>query len=477
MIPGATRIEHLVARQAADRPEQIALRFADRRWTFAALYAEMNRRAAMFVRHGARSGDVVATSLPVSDDVVLAFLACCRADLAFFHLSPGMTVAEAAPLLARARPRFMLTAHGEPHPASPATDALPLDLPGAINNANLPPQSSNAEAVAMIQTTSGTTGTMPKLIGASHRALAWHGFRRSWWTQPGDVLYRPTALYFPVRDVCELLATGTTLALSQATHPAQIEAEMAACSATSIFAVPGILRLLGEQRQPPLPELRLRLLTYSAAPLAPAAREATARRYGVPVLMAYGSAEGGSLTRTLDEQVPTGSIGTPYDGVRLRIVGENGDDVPEGETGELIASSPGMMVGYLHDPAATAAVIRDGWLWTGDLARRDAAGLYYLAGRRTLRINVGGAKVAPEEVEAVLEQYPGVREAVVVGMPDAVHGEVVRAIIVPRETPPTTAALRRFCRERLAAYKVPRHWEFRDELPRSSLGKVLRRQL
>ncbi len=174
---------------------------------------------------------------------------------------------------------------------------------------------------------------------------------------------------------------------------------------------------------------------------------------------------------------PTGSIGIPHPGVDARIVDEDGMYVPEGAIGELLICSPGLTLGYLDDPVATARTLRDGWLWTGDLARRDADGLYYLEGRRGLRINVGGFKVSPEEVEAVLEQHPGVREAVVLAMPDAARGEAVRAVIVPEGTPPSAGELRRYCRERLAGYKVPRRFEFRDELPRSPLGKVLRHKL
>jgi long-chain acyl-CoA synthetase len=147
--------------------------------------------------------------------------------------------------------------------------------------------------------------------------------------------------------------------------------------------------------------------------------------------------------------------------------------------GELVIRSPNVMVGYHGDAAATAAVLRDGWLYTGDLAQRDAAGFYYLVGRRNMRLNVGGFKFPPEEVEAVLLQHPSVREAVVVARPDAARGEVACAIIVPvdHSAPPEVEELRRFCRERLASPKVPRSFEFRDSLPYSPLGKVMRTQL
>ncbi len=161
----------------------------------------------------------------------------------------------------------------------------------------------------------------------------------------------------------------------------------------------------------------------------------------------------------------------------VRIVDDVGNDVAIGETGELVIQTPGLTLGYLDSPEAMARTYRDGWLWTGDLGWRDADGFYYLVGRHALRINVGGFKVSPEEVEAVLMEHPAVREVVVLAMPDARRGEVVRAVIVPRDTPPPVGALRRFCRERLATYKVPRVFEFRDEFPRSGIGKVLRHRL
>jgi len=117
------------------------------------------------------------------------------------------------------------------------------------------------------------------------------------------------------------------------------------------------------------------------------------------------------------------------------------------------------------------------WYWTGDLAVRDAAGFYFLRGRRSLWIDVNGLKVAPEEVEEVLLAHPGIREAVVVGQPDERRGERVRAIICAVADAPTSSELRRFCLARLAPYKVPQTWEYRDTLPRSPLGKVLRNQL
>ena len=173
------------------------------------------------------------------------------------------------------------------------------------------------------------------------------------------------------------------------------------------------------------------MLRTIGAVLPDAVRSAAAARYGAPLAEEYGTAECVSIMGASGLETPHGSVGRPYPGVEVRLLDGAGREVPQGAIGELAVRSPGIMLGYLDDRDATAAVLRDGWYHTGDSARRDAAGYYYILGRRGLLINVGGSKVAPEEVEAVLERHPAVREAVVVPQPDARRGEVVKAIVVP----------------------------------------------
>jgi len=231
-------------------------------------------------------------------------------------------------------------------------------------------------------------------------------------------------------------------------------------------------------QSPPPPNLRLEVLRTTGAAVPPELRAAVEARYHAPVYEEYGMAECIAIMRSPGPGTPAGSVGKPNPGVAVRLLDGAGNEVPEGAVGELVLRSPGLMLGYLDDPEANAIALRDGWYHTGDNARRDAQGYYYLLGRRGIQINVGGQKVAPEEVEAVLLLHPGVREAVVVPQPDVLRGEVVRAIVVPEGAAPGMQELRRFCRAQLAGYKVPRAIEFRSEpLPRSALGKVLRRQL
>jgi len=476
------RVETLVEDAAARWPNRQALVFGDRSWTYAAVQAEMDRRAVILVETGLAAGDVVATNVGASDDYAFAFLACCRAGLILFHTSSTVTAAELRPLAERARVDVMLTEDGRPHPALPAVAALSLALPGTPSAASYAEASrrsagGDAEAVACLQLTSGTTGGMPKLVMAPHRFFTWNMARLPWWLTPDGVYYvsRPTVLAPWI--ALAVFAVGGTVVLSTATRAERIEDEMAACGATTIMTTPAVLHLLAGLPHPPPGGLALRYVRYNAAPLAGTVARAIAGRYGARLINEFGSTEGGTLAGTPPGGAPEGSIGLPYDGVEIRIVDERGGDVPDGTVGELIARTPALMRGYVADAEATARAVRDGWLWTGDLARRDAAGFLYSEGRRALRINVGGFKVSPDEVEAVLLAHPAVREVVVTGMPNAARGEIVRAVIVPRGEAPTAGELRRFCCARLAGYKVPRRFEFRDELPRSPLGKVLRHLL
>jgi len=480
--PTAVRIETLIDDAAARRPNHPALIFGARSWTYAQLREEMDRRAAVLVEAGLQPGEIVLTTEPVTDHLALTFLACCRADLTFVALSAKLTPAEGTKLLERIGPAIVLTATGSPHPASATVRSGPLALPGASSAAACVEAmrrsgEGDAEAVAILQTTSGTTGGMPKIACTPHRLLTWRRATPSWWEGDDDVFYTVQPSLFMVRGFCEMLGCGSTIVLSDAVTPARMEIEMAAHRVTTLRTVPAVIGLLTEQRNACPDGLILRVVRAGAAPFPPVLHGATERRYNATIVQEYASTEGGSMLGTPRGGAPEGSIGKPHPGVQARIVDEEGDDLPEGATGELLIRSPGLILGYLDDPAAAARTLRDGWLWTGDLARRDADGFYFLEGRRALRINVGGFKVSPEEVEAVLGAHPGVREAVVLAMPDAARGEVVRAVIVPEGAPPSAGELRRYCREWLAGYKVPRRFEFRDELPRSPLGKVLRHKL
>jgi acyl-CoA synthetase (AMP-forming)/AMP-acid ligase II len=173
-----------------------------------------------------------------------------------------------------------------------------------------------------------------------------------------------------------------------------------------------------------------------------------------------------------------GSVGKPVPPMKVRVIDENGGDLPAGEVGELLVSNPGKEREYFNDPDATSEAWRNGWLHTGDLARLDEDGYLYIVGRTKDVIIRGGNNVHASDVESVLLEYPGIREAAVAGIPHPVLGEDVAAWIVLVEGAEVdTEKLRSFLSERLSDYKIPRKIAFIDELPRNATGKVVKRAL
>jgi long-chain acyl-CoA synthetase len=196
----------------------------------------------------------------------------------------------------------------------------------------------------------------------------------------------------------------------------------------------------------------------------------------------YGLTEAAPVTHCnpVNGQRRAGSIGLPLPDVDARIVDpEHLTDIPPGEAGELWVRGPQVMLGYRERPDETARTITsDGWLRTGDIVRMDEEGYFYVVDRLKDVINVSGYKVVPREVEEILSEHPKIHEAVVAGIPDRYRGETVKAFVVLRDGESTTEQeILTYCRERLAAYKLPTQIEFRSVLPKSAVGKVLRRVL
>jgi fatty-acyl-CoA synthase len=202
---------------------------------------------------------------------------------------------------------------------------------------------------------------------------------------------------------------------------------------------------------------------------------------GVPIRQGYGLTEFGPNVFSLNEQDAErriGSIGFPNFYVDTRIVDEQGRDLPPGEVGELLLRGPVCTPGYWNNPEATAATIRDGWLHTGDLVRRDDEGYHYVVDRKKDMFISGAENVYPAEIERVLREFPAVRAAAVIGVPDERWGEVGKAFVVlDADAVAGEEEILSWCRERLAKYKIPKYVVFLDALPESDSGKILKKQL
>lgn len=200
---------------------------------------------------------------------------------------------------------------------------------------------------------------------------------------------------------------------------------------------------------------------------------------GTPIVEGYGLTESSPVLtfNPLGSTIKDGTIGIPVPSTEVRCVADDGAPLGPGEAGELVARGPQIMLGYWQRPEETAATVRGGWLYTGDVAEMDADGFFRIVDRKKDVVNVSGFNVYPTEVEACLTAMPGIREAGVIGAPDERTGESVRAYVVAEDPRPTEAEVIAHCRANLAAYKVPRSVEFLDELPLSNVGKILRREL
>ena len=199
---------------------------------------------------------------------------------------------------------------------------------------------------------------------------------------------------------------------------------------------------------------------------------------GKSVLEGYGLTESSPvLTFNPFGKTRLNSIGVPLPSTDLKCVDEDGKDVPQGEPGELIAKGPQIMKGYWNKPEETAKTIQNGWLLTGDIGLMDEDGYFRVVDRKKDMILVSGFNVYPNEIEDVIAAHPGVEEVAVIGVPDGASGEAVKAFIVKRDETLNKDAVRAYCKEHLTAYKVPKTVEFREELPKSNVGKILRKDL
>jgi acyl-CoA synthetase (AMP-forming)/AMP-acid ligase II len=227
---------------------------------------------------------------------------------------------------------------------------------------------------------------------------------------------------------------------------------------------------------------RLRYLTQAGGAMAQETIDWVRRAFApAKLFVMYGQTEAAARLSYLPPERAhdkRGSIGVPIPGVELRVVDETARELPTGETGHLVARGANVTLGYLDEPGETAAILHDGWLWTGDLAARDEDGFLFHRGRSKEILKIGGHRVSPVEIEHVVAEHPDVLEAAVIALPDALMGEVPAAFVVPRAgRTPSDGELRAFCRARMAPYRVPVRFTLVASLPRNEAGKLQRAQL
>ncbi len=334
--------------------------------------------------------------------------------------------------------------------------------------------------------TSGTTGR-PKGVMVPQRMVTWNGYNTvvSWQLREDDVSPIFTPLYHAGglgAFLVPIFTIGGTIVLHKGFDPAEVWRTIERERCTVVLGVPTIWKLLMEAPEFRSVELsHVRFLISGGAPLPEYLIDVYQAR-GVAFTQGYGLTEVGvnCFAMTVEESFrKKGSIGKPLLFTETRLVDESGREVAQGEVGELLLRGPHVSLGYWRDPEATAAAIdAEGFFHTGDLARRDAEGFHFIAGRKKDMLISGGVNVYPAEIEAELLRHAGVQDAAVAGAPDPTWGEVGVAFVVRREGAQLDgAALAAHLEGRLARYKIPRDWVFVDALPRTPYGKVLKSEL
>ena len=342
------------------------------------------------------------------------------------------------------------------------------------------------EDICCLLYTSGTTGK-PKGVMVPHRMVAWNGYNTAmcWQLREDDVSPVFTPLYHAGglgAFLLPIFCIGGTIVLHAGFDPGEIWRTLERERCTVVLGVPTIYKLLMEAPEFKTVDLsRVRWLISGGAPLPLYIIEAYQQR-GVVFKQGYGLTEVGvnCFSMTVEESVrKKGSLGKPMMFTEARAALPDGSEAPANEVGELWLRGPHVCKGYWNNPEATAAAMdADGWFHTGDLARRDEEGFYYIAGRQKDMLISGGVNVYPAEIEAELLLHPAVQDAAVVGVPDATWGEIGAGCIVLRQAGSVTGEdLAEFLSTRLAKYKIPRRWLFLDALPRTAYGKVVKGEL
>jgi long-chain acyl-CoA synthetase len=488
-----------VARAQERFSDKEALIFKGQACCYRDLYEQACRLSgALRKRFNLQRGDRAALFLPNIPEFITAYYALQKLGVIVVSLNVMLKRDEVQFILRDSAVRVLITAPS-------LLDQVPKDVPAVANIVTVgetnrpgclqfsdllgaPPAeawhvSIDDEDGAALLYTSGTTG-QPKGVLLTHGNLVFNSQTTAHHTRMTDqdrlLCFLPLFHCFGQNFIMNTaMYTGATLVLHERFVADEILESALSDRATMFFGVPAVyVRLLAR----PQIEMYLDSVRYYFSAAAPLSVETVRRwreRLGQTIYEGYGLTETAPFaTYNHDSEYREGSVGTSVDGVQIKIVNENGESLPPGELGEIAIKGPNVMKGYFNRPEETARAIRDGWFLTGDIGRMDESGYLFLVDRVKDMVNVSGYKVWPREVEEVLSKHSGLNESAVIGVPDPVSGEAVKAFVVVKEGETLTEEdLIKFCRSRMAVYKAPRYVEFIDALPRNPTGKVLKREL
>jgi long-chain acyl-CoA synthetase len=485
-----------LSRSAAAGPDAPAVKLDDAVLSYAALDEATARVAGLLAARGVGEGDRVGIMLPNVPYFPVVYYGILRLgavavpmnvllkgrETAFYLKDPGAKVVFAwADFAEHAR-------SGAAEAGAECIEVAPGDFERLLGAAEPLPAVTAREPgdSAVILYTSGTTGT-PKGAELSHAGLARNCelMVRLFGIGPETVTLGALPLFHTFGQTCAMnttLAAGGCLTLMPRFDPGKA-LEIIARDRVSVFeGVPTMYGAILHHPDAATADVSsLKVCACGGASLPVELMRAFEERFGCIILEGYGLSETSPVASFNQPGRPRkpGSIGTPITGVEMKVISDAGEDLPTGEVGEIVIRGHNVMKGYYNRPEATAeAIDADGWFHSGDLARADEDGYFFIVDRKKDMILRGGYNVYPREIEEVLYEHPAVREAAVVRVPHDELGEEVGAAVVLKDgARATPAELQAFVKEQVAAYKYPRHVWLVDELPKGPTGKILKRQI
>jgi malonyl-CoA/methylmalonyl-CoA synthetase len=452
-----------------------------RELTFGEIAGRAARLAIVLRRRGLVPGDRVAVQLSNRLEFIDLFLACVRSGLVLVPINVLYRDREIGHIVGDAEPKLIVATEAQRAlfpPGSPVADIDELTREAETATGDVPRPAIDGDAPAGIIYTSGTTGRSKGAVLTHNNFAANATAIVACWRITSDDRYLAVLPLFHVHGlgngICAWLASGCTMRLVERFDVSKALDWFREFQPTLFFGVPTVyVRLL----ELPADEARAigsraRLFVSGSAPLSPQVFEQFRERFGHTILERYGMSETLMLTSNLlEDERRAGTVGWPLPGVSVSVRDRQGEPVAANEPGEVWVKGPTVSPGYWANPDATARAFTGGWFKTGDLGELDPAGCLTLRGRATELIISGGFNIYPREIEEVLLEQPGIREAAVVGAPDARRGEVPVAYVVA-DADVDLDAVRERCAASLASFKAPRSITRLDALPRNAMGKL-----
>lgn len=473
--------------------DRIAVVEGDRKVTYGTLDLMVRSLAHFLKSRGIKKGDRVARLLPNSLEFITSFFSVVSLGAVSVPINTAYKEEEIKSYVSHSNARLLLTEEKLKPVAEKALAGT--DVPVVVIKGDKVDWSfSEDETVEAIESvvepgdeavylySTGSTGKS-KRVGRTHSnltALADNYTQTVGWKETDRILFAvPLFHTYGFGNFISAMKAGASMYVLSGFNRNKVIDLIGEEEITVFPAVPFMLDILAETY---LPEHRdfssLRLVTSAGAPLSREIFYKFHEKFGIHPRQLYGSTETGVIAVNLSEDIENkfDSVGRPVKNVEVKVFRENGSEADVGEVGEIAVKSPSMVTNYYGLPEETSRTFRNEYCFMGDLGKKDEEGYVYIVGRKKLFINVSGNKVDPAEVENFLLKHPKIKEAVILGVKDEHGNESVKAVVVPNGKI-ETKEIYDYCRDQISSFKIPRNVEFRNSIPKSPTGKVLREQL